>query len=235
MSDYLWDKSGEPEEDVARLEELLGNLRFQPGKFEAHATLPSGARRASSVAARRAPRTFNSYSRSQLAIAASIILTLLAGAWLVASKRRAIDPTQAANGSSVPTVAITTQPTTMANGAAQPHDDRLAHSSTVNDGASPRGDQQQRVVVEQVRAPKPSSDQRREFNFVARKRRGAPPRQSTVRDGEAMQEQIATAVELTPTERAAMQKFMLAMRVTNEKLGYAERQVQGMNESSPQR
>lgn len=30
MSDYLWDKTGEPEEDVAQLENLLGALKHRP-------------------------------------------------------------------------------------------------------------------------------------------------------------------------------------------------------------
>ena len=34
MSDYLWDKTGEPEEDVARLEQLLGTLRYEPRPLE---------------------------------------------------------------------------------------------------------------------------------------------------------------------------------------------------------
>jgi hypothetical protein len=41
--------------------------------------------------------------------------------------------------------------------------------------------------------------------------------------------------ELTPAEREAMEKFLLAMKVTSEKLGNAERQVAGINESSPER
>src|SRR2546423_15060576 len=49
MSDYLWDKTGEREEEVERLEGLLGNLRYKPrprelptevGADAAHATRP---------------------------------------------------------------------------------------------------------------------------------------------------------------------------------------------------
>ena len=28
--DYLWDKSGEPDPEVQKLEEILGTLRYQP-------------------------------------------------------------------------------------------------------------------------------------------------------------------------------------------------------------
>jgi hypothetical protein len=57
----------------------------------------------------------------------------------------------------------------------------------------------------------------------------------------ARREQIAnnaridTATTLTTEEREAMEKFLLAMKVTGEKLSYAERQVQGLNESSSRR
>ncbi len=32
--DYLWDRSGEPDEDVQELEEILGTLRYQPRPLE---------------------------------------------------------------------------------------------------------------------------------------------------------------------------------------------------------
>lgn len=34
MSDYLWDKTGEPDEDTQRLEELLGEFRHRPRPLE---------------------------------------------------------------------------------------------------------------------------------------------------------------------------------------------------------
>jgi hypothetical protein len=40
---------------------------------------------------------------------------------------------------------------------------------------------------------------------------------------------------VTPQEREAMEKFLLAMKVTSEKLNYAERQVADLNTKSPQR
>lgn len=59
--DYLWDKSGEPDPDVAKLEASLGTLRHQPRRFVAPA-----------------PRARAVPLRARLALAASI--ALLAGA-----------------------------------------------------------------------------------------------------------------------------------------------------------
>lgn len=236
MSDYLWDKSGEPEEDVRQLEELLGGLRFQPRTFEVPATLPVAAPRASTVEARRAPRTFNNFNWPRLAVAASLILMLLTGAWLITSKRPGSGTAQQAkNERNAPNNAPAPPQTT--NGATRTQDDQLARQPMNDEGTSVSGGQERRVVAVQAGA-KDSS--RRRFNagsLVGLKRLAAPPRQSNTLEVRAAREQMATnaAVGLTPQEREAMQKFMLAMRVTNEKLGYAERQVQGLNESSPQR
>ena len=32
MTDYLWDKSGEPDPEIQRLEHLLGGFAHRPGK-----------------------------------------------------------------------------------------------------------------------------------------------------------------------------------------------------------
>ena len=83
MSDYLWDKTGEAEEDVERLEELLGTLRFQPRTFEVPAIMPVAPRR---TLAR------HTFTWSRLAVAASLLLMLLAGAWLaMITRNRAMD------------------------------------------------------------------------------------------------------------------------------------------------
>ena len=43
MSDYLWDKTGEREEEVERLEGLLGNLRYKPRPLELPAEVETSA------------------------------------------------------------------------------------------------------------------------------------------------------------------------------------------------
>ena len=75
--DYLWDKTGQPDPDIQKLEEILGTLRYQPRPLE----LPVTRRR--------------SYF-PLLAIAASLLLALLAGGiWLRARNQSVPQPQQA--------------------------------------------------------------------------------------------------------------------------------------------
>ena len=67
--DYLWDKTGEPDPEIQKLEEILGALRYQPKPLEIPQELP-------------APRQRRNHF-PVLAIAASVLLALLAaGVWL---------------------------------------------------------------------------------------------------------------------------------------------------------
>ena len=66
--DYLWDKSGEPDPEIQRLEEILGTLRYQPKPFEVPRDVPVPRRRS---------------HFPLLAIAATLLVALLAGGiWL---------------------------------------------------------------------------------------------------------------------------------------------------------
>ncbi|MEO8435334.1 MAG: hypothetical protein ABI596_10605 [Pyrinomonadaceae bacterium] len=68
MTDYLWDRSGELDEDIQKLEEILAPLAYQPRPLELPATAQPGRRR-------------NLYP--VLAIAAAVALAALAlGIWL---------------------------------------------------------------------------------------------------------------------------------------------------------
>jgi hypothetical protein len=75
MSDYLWDKTGETEEDVERLERVLGRFRHRPRALELPAESEGFAR-----AGLRAPRAFRT---AWLAAAAVLLLFVLAGALFV--------------------------------------------------------------------------------------------------------------------------------------------------------
>lgn len=75
--DYLWDKSGQPDPEIQKLEEILGTLRYQPKPLE----LPVSRRR-------------NYWPL--LAIAASLLFALVAGGvWLRVRSQRAPQPEQA--------------------------------------------------------------------------------------------------------------------------------------------
>ena len=62
--DYLWDKSGEPDPEIQKLEEILGTLRYQPRPLELPEDLHVQRR-----------RTYLPW----VAIAATVLVALLAG------------------------------------------------------------------------------------------------------------------------------------------------------------
>ena len=79
--DYLWDRSGEPDPEIQRLEELLGTLRYQPKPLRPLQLRPR--------------RNYVPL----LAIAATLAIALLAGGlWLLLPRKQA----------SIPSVAFTT-------------------------------------------------------------------------------------------------------------------------------
>lgn len=76
--DYLWDKTGQPDPEIQKLEEILGTLRYQPKPLELPEELPVSRRR-------------NYFPL--LAIAASLLLALVAaGVWLRVRNQRTPQP-----------------------------------------------------------------------------------------------------------------------------------------------
>jgi len=79
--DYLWDKSGQPDPEIQKLEEVLGTLRYRPKSLELPEDAPVSRRR--------------NYL-PLIAIAASLLLALVAGGvWLRARSQRKPQPQQA--------------------------------------------------------------------------------------------------------------------------------------------
>lgn len=75
--DYLWDKTGQPDPEIQKLEEILGTLRYQPRPLE----LPVSRRRS---------------FFPLLAIAASLLLALIAGGiWLRVRNQSVPQPREA--------------------------------------------------------------------------------------------------------------------------------------------
>jgi hypothetical protein len=76
--DYLWDKTGEPDQQIQELEEILGTLRYKPRPLVIPADLLVTRRR--------------NY-RPLLAIAATVLLALMAaGVWLSLRKSESRQP-----------------------------------------------------------------------------------------------------------------------------------------------
>ena len=74
--DYLWDRSGQPDPEIQQLEEILGELRYQPRPLEIPAELKTGG---------------NRFQFSRYAIAAAVAMLVLGvGAWLALQKQNTL-------------------------------------------------------------------------------------------------------------------------------------------------
>lgn len=81
-SDYLWDKTGEPDPEIRELEEILGTLRYQPRPLAIPASVSVGGR-----------RSFFRSATPSLAIAAAIALIVLGlGVWLGVQRLQKPEP-----------------------------------------------------------------------------------------------------------------------------------------------
>ena len=77
--DYLWDRTGEPDPEIQKLEEVLGTLRYQPRTLEIPANVGPSNRRLN----------LSGFSfASRLAIAAAIVVIVLGlGLWIGLQRR----------------------------------------------------------------------------------------------------------------------------------------------------
>ena len=100
-SDYLWDKTGEPDPEIRELEEILGTLRYQPRALDIPASVSIGGR-----------RSFFRSATPSLAIAAAIALIVLGlGVWLGVQRLQKPEPgPQARHEKLAPTPAPSTEP-----------------------------------------------------------------------------------------------------------------------------
>ena len=77
---YLWDRTGEADAEVQRLEELLGTLRYQAKPLQISSSITIGAKR----------------SYGWLAIAAAVaVMVIAAGIWLRVRTLKSTPPTEA--------------------------------------------------------------------------------------------------------------------------------------------
>ena len=217
MSDYLWDKTGEPDAEVERLEKLLGGLGHQPRALE----LPREAR------VEQAPRRL--WSRPALAAAAALALMLLAGAWLVASRVTG-DAGRTARDSQA-TAPRTGESARDDGKAAAPRDGKSeagAHD-VKNEGPA------ERAVVEQ-----PSRQQQTERRSAAEPRRrggvlhahagsGMKSRGGRAPRGARPREDLLAAV--TERQQSAKEQLVYALRLTGAKLGEVKTKVRGAGEA----
>jgi hypothetical protein len=232
MSDYLWDKTGEPDAETERLENLLGRLRFQPTPFDLPAELPAREQRAA-----RPPRGVFTWPR--LALAASLTLALLAGALLLMRQQTGVTDTApqlaTQNGQADAGEGHATAAAQQANGAANEND---AGGGREGIGAPavvrPQGGETRREERAAAR-PRPRLPDLAD-NAPGRLPRAAAPHSNRGESPSvAKRQDNLTAPHVEPerreetaqlrAEREAAEKVLYALRVTSEKLNYARRQV----------
>ena len=227
MSDYLWDKTGEPDKDVEQLENLLGTLRYQPRPLDIPATaMPT-------VTAR--PRTTLIFSRPRIALAASLLLTLLAGMWFVTRQgeqqkerlAKVEQGTTTTSGSKQTAMAVVPNATTDGN-ASTDSNASTGSNASIDNAVEPEPRQKRAVVVATP------GTQREPRQFVA-KRHKLQPRRKSVENAPAPLEEVAInnggmrwQVEqpMTAQQREATEQLMLALRLASAKFNYAQREMQ---------
>lgn len=232
MSDYLWDKTGEPDAETERLEELLGQLRFQPTPFDLPAGLPATEFRAA-----RPRRSVLSWPR--LALAASVTLAVLAGAWLVLRQQAAVTnggqqvARQGAqpNAGEEPSAAAASKATEGTNGDSAGGENRANQTPAP---APPRDDEAGREELAGVRlrprVPNLDKNRSRRLPRAAATRvnrgesAGVPKSRTNLGTPGAEPAPREERAQLA-AEREAAEKVLYALRVTSEKLNYARRQV----------
>src|ERR1041384_8618247 len=83
---YLWDRTGEVDAEVQRLEELLGTLRYQPKPLHIPSSITIGRKR----------------SYGWLAIAAAVaVMVIAAGVWLRVRTLKSTPPAEASRDQQV--------------------------------------------------------------------------------------------------------------------------------------
>ncbi|MFL6212137.1 MAG: hypothetical protein ACJ74W_25060 [Pyrinomonadaceae bacterium] len=199
MSDYLWDKSGEPEEDIERLEQLLGTLRYEPRPLK----LPED------FSARAARNSFRPQQRpfrwQRLAVAASLLLTLLAGAWLIMSQHNK----GVQEATKAPQQIVAPQPNEQAP-------QQTAIVNNANEQSAPK--QKETTVIEQRVNYQPH---KRVSTHVGANAKRHAPRELKTRP----QEQLAST-PMTPEQKQATEQLLLALRIASAKYNYAQRELQ---------
>jgi hypothetical protein len=236
MSDYLWDKTGDADADVERLEELLGEFRHRrralelPTEVSAHASEMTNAQ----TNASRARRLFGGsrLSRPAWAAVAAALLVILAAVAFVALRSR-VDDKQSASRDS--------QPQTPKDAKQQSATPQVANSPS--DESAPHVIQQPRAVQEErrdeqavIESPRGSERPRAGANT---RRKGEEAYVQTPKEREKVFvtpsfNATGARAPLTPEEqRRAKEQLVYALRLTSLKLKEVQRRTQSAVDLKP--
>lgn len=225
MGDYLWDKSGERDEDVERLEELLGGLRYQPRPLELPVEM--------SVRESRRRLFWFAY-----AAAAALALTAFAGLWLGVLR----EPSQKQNSASV------TSGAAQAPGRPIPEKmlgETTAPSTEVEAAVQPKQLPNKQVAANRLDRNHFHKNHRRLFV----ERRLVPRPNNRVSEPELNRQEVATAKAIPGANRAtnqntevgrrvgeqqmAKEQLMLALRLASANLNFVQRKTQETHDVKP--
>jgi hypothetical protein len=195
MSDYLWDKSGEADPEVERLEEMFKGLRYQPRELllpETEAPVAQSSRR------RYWPG---------MAVAASLLLMGLAGLWLGQHSGRKVSRTPEL-AAVVPTPEIQQR---MIEGAANPGPEKVGPVEDVKRQAQGNPD----ALPRHVKLAKRVGPRRTERDSGSISN---PTQEVAVVGPERQSEQQAEGLR-------AKERLMLALQVASATLNHAQRKT----------
>ena len=192
--DYLWDKTGEPDAEIERLEKTLGSLRFK--RPAEPLPLPAVTPR----------HTFRLNSSPALAAAAALLILILAGGiWL--GLRPAGPPggqETIANVATPPeekrTEAWVSGPPRPPIGPDNPRDPSVAAVDEKESNNVPQGEvDSRRKLPRRFSAPRRETARRRGPN-------SSPRRQELAREGEEAKAQLIMALHIASDKLSAVQK-----------------------------
>ena len=186
MSDYLWDGSGEPDEETQKLEEILAPLGYQPRPLEIPASVAPGRRHSLLPA---------------LTIAATILLAALAlGLWLTINRNQAVQPLKAG----LPPTQNPDRNTPLPVSSPEKPEVAVAAERDLNQ-AGPRGPHRQ-LVSRREHNPPIERQPARETLASRTAEAEANEAEANEAEGEAAKEQLMTALRLVSTKLNHAQK-----------------------------
>jgi hypothetical protein len=236
MSDYLWDKTGEPNAEVERLEGLLGTFRHSPRALE----LPSEAAPLESQRSRR-------FDASRLAVAAALLLAFVTGAEVFLRTRvatvknsAASDEAHSSREARTSGEAHTSQPPREASSRERDSTrQEPANAPLESVTAKGLGQKRDEKIAVQVFAPEKQGGQ--VAVFTKRRQKLAQPaatngtRVDDVSAVEALRAESRGGAHaaLESTRLMAKEQLVYALRLTGAKLREVQRKTQGLDNSKP--
>jgi hypothetical protein len=181
MSDYLWDRSGEPDEEIQKLEEILAPLSYQPRPLIIPATvIPRGRHR----------------FMPALTIAATILLAALAlGLWFAVRRNQEVQPLRAG----LPPAHIPERTGPLPATSPEEPKPKLAQNDNSPEVA-PRIPHRETIIRRERNRP---IERQPGPETIATRRPEASAREA---EGEAAKEQLMTALRLVSTKLHHAQK-----------------------------